>query len=216
MSSRQSFRAEEWADATLACGSVAFFALIAAAAIKLHEMGFTRIYGNPNLHGWWYLPISYLIVLGLQDTCFYFCHRCFHHPRIYRWTHRGHHRSRHPSPITSFALDPIETLQHGLVLLGIVLVLPLHPATLLAVLTTMSAWTVMNHLSPEQLPARFPHHWLGRWIIGPAHHSIHHRKQTVHFGLYFTWWDKVLNTQDNSYPALLRPLPLPTRSWPTG
>jgi sterol desaturase/sphingolipid hydroxylase (fatty acid hydroxylase superfamily) len=40
---------------------------------------------------------------------------------------------------------------------------------------------------------------LGRWFIGPAHHSIHHRKYTVHYGLYFTFWDKLLGTQDPDY-----------------
>jgi sterol desaturase/sphingolipid hydroxylase (fatty acid hydroxylase superfamily) len=44
---------------------------------------------------------------------------------------------------------------------------------------------------------------LGRWFIGPAHHSVHHRKYTVHYGLYFTFWDKLLGTQDPDYEKAL-------------
>ena len=92
-----------------------------------------------------------------------------------------------------------EALIQGLFLVGIVFLLPLHYTTLIAVLMTMTAWAVVNHLGLELLPLSFPHHWLGRWCIGPAHHSIHHRKYNLHYGLYFTFWDKLLGTHDPSY-----------------
>jgi sterol desaturase/sphingolipid hydroxylase (fatty acid hydroxylase superfamily) len=63
----------------------------------------------------------------------------------------------------------------------------------------MTAWAVLNHLGLSQLPSTFPHHWLGKWFIGPAHHSIHHLRYTKHYGLYFVFWDKLLNTQDLNY-----------------
>jgi sterol desaturase/sphingolipid hydroxylase (fatty acid hydroxylase superfamily) len=40
---------------------------------------------------------------------------------------------------------------------------------------------------------------LGRWFIGPAHHSIHHLKYTEHCGLYFAFWDSLLGTCDPNY-----------------
>jgi lathosterol oxidase len=143
------------------------------------------------------------VVLLLQDTYFYFTHRLSHHPVLFSWLHRGHHRSCHPTPWTSFAFDLPEAIVQSLFLVGIVFVIPLHFITLIAVLSTMTIWAVLNHLGLDRLPASFPHHWLGKWFIGPAHHSVHHRKYMVHYGLYFTFWDRLLGTQDLNYEKTL-------------
>ena len=175
-----------------------------AAAIELHILGYTRIYNQLGDHGWWYIGGSYFLVLILQDSYFYITHRLFHCRSFYSWAHQGHHRSRKPSPWTSFAFEPMESLAHAMFLLGVVCLIPLHLGTILAVLTTMTIWAVVNHLDLEQLPVRFPHHWLGRWIIGPAHHSVHHNHQSKHFGLYFTFWDRLLGTEDRTYTCRIR------------
>ncbi len=190
-------------DITLSILSAGVFALAAAFIMSGYGWGITRLYSHPQAYGLWYLGVSYGVVLVLQDTYFYFTHRLFHHPLLFPWLHRGHHRSHHPTPWTSFAFDPLEAIVQSLFLVGIVFVIPLHFITLIAVLTTMTIWAVVNHLGIDRLPASFPHHWLGRWFIGPAHHAIHHRKYTVHYGLYFTFWDKLLNTQDLSYEQQL-------------
>jgi len=87
----------------------------------------------------------------------------------------------------------------SLFLISVVWLIPLHFITVIAVLTTMTVWAVLTHLGLDRLSVVFPHHLLGRWMIGPAHHSIHHLKYTVHYGLYFTFWDALLGTQDTDY-----------------
>jgi sterol desaturase/sphingolipid hydroxylase (fatty acid hydroxylase superfamily) len=191
-------------DVRLSMVSAGIFALAIAAALELHLLDHSRICYRLCAQHAWYIAGSYLVVLVLQDAFFYATHRLFHHPKLYRWTHQGHHRSKHPSPWTSFAFDPIESAAHVLFLIGIVLIIPLHLITILAVLTTMSIWAVVNHLGLERLPVRFPHHWLGCWIIGPAHHSIHHNHQNLHYGLYFTFWDRVFGTEDRDYASAIK------------
>ena len=186
-------------DIHLSVLSGVIFALCAAAVMTGYDWGATRMYTDIHAYGLWYLGSSYVGVLLLQDTYFYFMHRLLHRPSLFKWLHQGHHRSGHPTPWTSFAFDPPEALLQGIFLVGIVFVLPLHFSALIAVLMTMTVWAVVNHLGLELLPVSFPHHWLGRWCIGPAHHSIHHRKYTLHYGLYFTFWDKLLGTHDPSY-----------------
>jgi sterol desaturase/sphingolipid hydroxylase (fatty acid hydroxylase superfamily) len=186
-------------DILLSVGSAVIFALASALILCAYNRGQTLLYDDPGLYGRWYLGLSYGVVLVLQDTYFYFTHRLFHHPRLFRWLHQGHHRSRYPTPWTSFAFDPVEAMVQCLFLVAIVFILPLHLIPLLAVLATMTVWAVLNHLEPERLPLSFPHHWLGRWVIGPAHHAIHHRKYKTHYGLYFTFWDWLLSTQDDNY-----------------
>ena len=190
-------------DMELSVLSAGVFALAGAVILTGSGAGETRLYTDPHTYGLGYLALSYGVVLILQDTYFYFSHRLFHHPALFRWFHRGHHRSRYPTPWTSFAFDPPEAIGQSLFLVAIVFLLPLHVVTLIAVLTTMTVWAVLNHLGIDRLPSAFPHHWLGHWVIGPAHHSLHHLKYTVHYGLYFTFWDRLLGTQDPTYAKVL-------------
>ena len=187
------------ADIILSVISAGVFALAAAVIMLGYQWGITRLYSHYQQYGLWYLGASYAVVLILQDTYFYFTHRLFHHPLLFPWLHQGHHRSRYPTPWTSFAFDPLEAVVQSLFLVGIVFIIPLHFVTLIAVLSTMTIWAVLNHLGIDRLPSSFPHHWFGKWFIGPAHHSIHHLKYRVHYGLYFTFWDKVLGTDDPNY-----------------
>lgn len=186
-------------DIKLSMLAAIIFALGSALIFSAYHQGITRLYTDPQRYGLWYLGVSYGGVLVLQDTYFYFTHRLFHHPRLFPWLHQGHHRSRYPTPWTSFAFDPLEAVVQSLFLVGLVFIIPLHFITLFAVVTTMTIWAVVNHLGVDYLPSAFPHHWLGRWVIGPAHHSLHHLKYSVHYGLYFTFWDKLLGTQDQGY-----------------
>jgi Delta7-sterol 5-desaturase len=186
-------------DIKLSVLSTGVFALAAAFIMSEYSWGTTLLYSHYQQYGIWYLGVSYVAVLLLQDTYFFFIHRLCHHPSLFPWLHQGHHRSRHPTPLTSFAFDPLEAIIQSLFLVGIVFVIPLHFITVIAVLATMTVWAVLNHLEIDLLPLSFPHHWMGRWFIGPAHHSIHHLKYSVHYGLYFTFWDELLGTQDPSY-----------------
>jgi lathosterol oxidase len=191
-------------DIRLSVISTTVFAVATAAVMTLHEHGLTRLYGQIQGHDWWYLIVSYLAVLILQDGYFYATHRLLHHPALFPWLHQGHHRSRPPTPWTSFAFDPLEALLQALFLVIIVLVVPLHFITVMAVLTTMTVWAIVNHLGLDHLPQSFPHHWLGKWVIGPAHHSCHHLRHRMHFGLYFTFWDRVFDSEDPRYALAVR------------
>lgn len=187
----------------LSLSSSAVFALVMALFIRLDGHRYLQIYQNDGAVSWLFYVASFIGALVLQDAFFYFVHRVLHRPFLYRLAHKGHHRSSQPSVWTSFAFDPVESLIHAICLIAIVVIIPLHPATLFALLMTMSVWAAVNHISPETLPDDFPHHWLGPWVIGPLHHCIHHRKQTLHYGLYFTFWDRVFRTQAEDYALRL-------------
>ncbi len=190
-------------DIQLSIGSAVVFAICAAAIVSGYDLGVTRLYSEVRADGIWYLGISYALVLVLQDTYFYFIHRLLHHPKLFRWFHQGHHRANDPTPWTSFAFDPPEAVIQSLFLIAIVFIIPLHFITVIAVLMTMTVWAVVNHLGLNLFSPSFPHHWLGRWFIGAAHHSIHHHRYDRHFGLYFTFWDLLLGTSDPSYDRVV-------------
>jgi sterol desaturase/sphingolipid hydroxylase (fatty acid hydroxylase superfamily) len=186
-------------DIKLSILSGLVFALTAACFMVCYQRGYTQAYTQWNIHGLGYLIVSYIVVLLLQDTYFYFMHRISHHPFFFQWFHKGHHRSRPPTPWTFFALEPYEAIMQAVLLLGITLVMPLYLGVLIAVLLTMMTWAIGNHLGIAVVPHSFLSCHLGRWFIGSAHHLVHHRKLNRHYGLYFTFWDRLLGTQDPDY-----------------
>ncbi len=205
-------RAYSWSfvrhDIQLSISSGVVFAVLAALTMMAYKAGYTRIYNNLDLYGWWYLGASFGLTLILQDSYFYFTHRLIHQPWIFRWLHRGHHRSRIPTPWTSFAFELGEALIQGLFFVGLVFLIPLHFVTLIAALLTMTFWAIATHLgrplisenSRLGLPKQYLR-WIGKGLIGPAHHGLHHRYHRFHFGLYFTFWDRLLGTTHPSYKA---------------
>lgn len=186
-------------DIKLSVISCTFFALGAASFMACYQRGYTQIYTHWTLSELGYIVLSYVVVLLLQDTYFYFCHRLSHQPLVYRWVHRGHHQSRPPTPWTFFALEPMEAISQVAFLFCITIVLPLHVGVLVAILLTMSIWAMGNHLGFQIVPGSFISRHLGQWFIGSTHHLVHHKKYNRHYGLYFTFWDKLLGTQDPEY-----------------
>ncbi len=199
-------------DMKLSMLSGVVFAISSALILSGYDAGLTLLYTDLHQYGLWYLGVSFLLVLLLQDTYFYFIHRVFHRRSVFRWAHHGHHRSGDPTPWTSFAFDLPEAIVQAIFFMGIVLIVPLHFITLVAVLMTMTIWAVCTHLGFEEPQAALPLSWLGKWLIGPNHHAIHHRKYTMHYGLYFTFWDKILGTQDPNYMRTGRAAQTPASS----
>jgi sterol desaturase/sphingolipid hydroxylase (fatty acid hydroxylase superfamily) len=186
-------------DIGLSTLSAGVFALSAAFILTQYDLGATLLYTDLNLGGLGYLGLSFLAILILQDAYFYFTHRLFHHPWLFKNLHQGHHRSGDPTPWTSFAFDLPEAIVQAIFLVGIVFIIPLHFITLVAVLMTMTIGSVIHHLGFEPFSSSLSCHWVGKWLIDATHHSIHHRKYKLHYGLYFTFWDKWLGTEDPNY-----------------
>lgn len=186
-------------DIKLSVVATVILAFCSAVVLLGYDLGITQLYASWNQYGLWYLGLSFVGILLMQDTCFYFIHRVFHHPSLFRQLHSGHHRAIEPTPWTSSALDPAEALMQGLFLIVVAFVIPLHFSVLVALLSTMTIWAVLNHLGFELFDSSFARHWLGKWFIGSTYHSIHHRKYKVHYGLYFTFWDRFFDTYDLNY-----------------
>jgi sterol desaturase/sphingolipid hydroxylase (fatty acid hydroxylase superfamily) len=184
-------------DIELSVVSSAIFALGLAFVALEYTLSNTLLYTSLDAYPLWYVGLSSIAVLFLQDTYFYFFHRLFHHPLLFKWLHYGHHRSKNPTPWTSFAFDPLEALIQGFFFIGIVFIVPLHFITVICLFIVMTVWAVINHLGLRLFPASPLYQWLGRWFVGPMNHSLHHRKYTINYGLYFTFWDKLLGTTNN-------------------
>ncbi len=192
-------------DIILSILSSGIFAVCAAIMTTAYDLGHTRIYLQPQQYGFWYLGFSLVLVLVLQDAYFYFTHRLSHHPRCYKWLHQGHHHSKNPTPWTAFAFDPAEAMIQALYLIGVTMVIPMHLSVLIAVVMVMTMGALVHHFGVRLFSSSAFGKWLGSWMVGCTHHWLHHRKYTVHYGLYFTFWDRVLGTQYEGYEDILSP-----------
>jgi len=182
--------------------TAALFAVAGSITLLLWQKGYTRIYTNVHAYPLWWLPVSLAIALLLHETYYYWLHRWMHQPAIFTIVHKVHHDSNITSPWTAFSFHPLEGVLQAIFLPLLLLVLPMHVYVLLTQLTIMTFSSVINHLDIEIYPARFHKQFLGRWLIGATHHSLHHKQFKYNYGLYFTFWDKWKHTESPLYEQL--------------
>ncbi|MDJ0643100.1 MAG: sterol desaturase family protein [Erythrobacter sp.] len=174
----------------------------------------TLIYGTPagivfwgwRHHDWtlmyldlaayplWYLPLSALIYLFVQDTWFYWTHRAMHHKALFAPMHAVHHQSRPPTAWTAMSFHPLESLIGAILIPALVFVVPIHLGMVGVVLAIATIMGVTNHMGWEIFPRWLVHSPLGNWLITASHHERHHEEYRCNFGLYFRFWDRVCGT----------------------
>lgn len=200
--SRQLRREALWSLST-----VSIFALLALGTGIAFALGWTAVYVEFGAHGWtWWAASLVLLIVG-HDTYFYWTHRAMHHPRLYRWFHRTHHRSVSPSPWAAYSFAPAEAVVEGAYLTVLVFLVPLHPTAILVFVLHQLGRNVLGHSGIELFPRGVSHsRWLG-WLTMTTHHDLHHRRVNGNYGLYFTWWDRLMATEFKDYEAVFDAVP---------
>ena len=178
------------------------FALSACVVLLMWQKGFTKIYTGIDDYGWIYLPFSLLILLFLHESYYYWLHRWMHLPGIFRVIHKIHHESNITSPFTAFSFHPIESFLQAIFIPIIILILPLHFSVIIFLVIFMTITSMINHLDIEIYSQKFSRNFLGKWLIGATHHSLHHMEFKFNFGLYFTFWDKIHRTESKKFHPL--------------
>jgi sterol desaturase/sphingolipid hydroxylase (fatty acid hydroxylase superfamily) len=165
------------------------------------QAGLFEVYGDVGLHGWGWLAASIVLAVLAHDTYFYWAHRAMHHPWLYRRVHRLHHRSTTPTPWAAYAFHPAEALIEAGFLPLFLLAVPMHAGAVTAFLAVMILRNVAGHAGFELYPAGVA---CSRWLGGLAtttHHDMHHARPDGNYGLYFTWWDRLMGTEHPGYRA---------------
>lgn len=181
--------------------SSGIFAVLSVFAFYLYQKGYTRIYIDIAERGVIYFAASIALYMLFYETYYYWLHRWMHRPRVFRIVHKVHHESVDTSAFTSFSFHPIEALLQFIFLPVMVLIFPIHYWALGIILMLMTASAIINHAGVEIYPRQFYRHRLGRWLIGSSHHEVHHKEFRSNYGLYFTFWDKWMNTESKRYHA---------------
>lgn len=148
----------------------------------------------------WFIASLALMILG-HDAYYYWVHRWMHQPRQFRTFHRRHHRSHNPSPFTAYSFD----LREALMMVSFVLIWPLVVPTPWAVTPIFVLHQIFRntllHCGYELMPARRDGRPMFDWLTTTTHHDLHHAQAGSNFGLYFTWWDRWMGTENPGYHA---------------
>ncbi len=182
--------------------SLAVFGVVAGLVAFASMSGVhTRMYGRVGKYGWpWYFA-SLALALVIHDAYFYWTHRLLHHPALFRRMHRVHHLSTNPTPWASYSFDVGEAFVQAGIGPVLIYAIPMHHSAFLAFMTWQIAFNVLGHCGFEVFPPRFLRTRLGRLLNTPTHHAMHHEKLGGNYGLYFSFWDRLLGSHHPDYEA---------------
>lgn len=134
-----------------------------------------------------------LIVL-IHDTYFYWSHRLLHHRRVFP-VHALHHRSTNPSPFAALAFHPVEALSQVIWAVPLSLLVPIPSVVWLAFSFLAIFVNVLGHCGVEPYPLSWQTHPVLGWLNFATMHNRHHLELDKNFGLYFSFWDRVMKTR---------------------
>ncbi|KFA73423.1 hypothetical protein S40288_04229 [Stachybotrys chartarum IBT 40288] len=183
--------------------------------------GKSLLYTNVDDYGWSWLAISTALFMVWNDFFIYWIHRLEHHPSVYKYIHKPHHKWIMPTPWAALAFHPLDgyvqslpyqsvssfAYDHPVMLLEIsladsscsifVFVCPVQKHLYLVLFVLVQLWTIFIH-DGDMISG----HWLEKFVNSPAHHTLHHLEFNVNYGQYFTWADKYFDSHRAPRPEL--------------
>ncbi|MEP2734866.1 MAG: sterol desaturase family protein [Erythrobacter sp.] len=192
--------------------TVFIFALTTISTILLTEAGIVNI----QLEGVSadILIAQVAVIILAHDTYFYWMHRALHHRKLFRATHLHHHKSRTPTAFAAYSFSIWEAASEAafvpiFLLMTSLLGVAYAGFAIFIFLGFMIVRNVMGHLGVEMHPAGWvDNKWIG-WINTTTHHDLHHSSGNHNFGLYFTWWDRMMGTEHPEYKQRFREVAQP-------
>ena len=174
-------------------GSTVFMLVI----LYCNDNGLTKFYTENGKYGWWYEPLTVVVMILISDTWFYWSHRAMHRPSIYKYVHALHHRSLDVNPYTSTSFHVIEAIWLTVWVLPLVLLMPVSMAALAVVQVLGTFNNLKSHLGYELFP-QFFNYAPFNMLVTATNHSLHHTQYNGNYGLFFRFWDVVCDTELNT------------------
>ncbi len=149
----------------------------------------TKLYTAVSDHGMLYFITSVFLMVIIHDTYFYWTHRLIHHSKLYKYIHNIHHSFKSPTPWASFAFHPFEAIISLGFIPIILFTIPFHHMALIVFITFLTVYNIIIHLGYA-----IPRLSQFKYSNTPEAHDYHHLNSKSNYGLYFTFWDKIMGT----------------------
>jgi Delta7-sterol 5-desaturase len=180
--------------------TIAIFGLVPLLLIKNPAIEpHTTYYKNIGDYGWVYFFAAFPLMFMMHDTYFYWTHRLMHHKSLFKLFHLVHHHSTNPSPWAAYSFHPLEAVVEAGIFAVFLFTIPVHPLHIFIFFFLMIVYNVYGHLGYELYSKGFNSHWFGKWINTSVSHNQHHQYFKGNYGLYFTFWDRIMGTIRDDY-----------------
>jgi len=177
-----------------------FASVVVAIRVAINYHIFeTKVYKNFSEHSFAYYMATTIFIIFFHDTYFYWAHRLMHHPFLYERVHAVHHLSKDPTPWASFSFHPWEAILEIAFVPVLIFTLPLHFTSLIILSLWQVVFNVMGHLGYEIFPRRLMQIPVLKWLNTSTNHNMHHKYVKCNYGLYFNFWDRLMNTNHSKY-----------------
>jgi Delta7-sterol 5-desaturase len=132
----------------------------------------------------WFVVLFFLIPIW-ESFYFYWMHRLFHVPALYKTAHSLHHRNINVGPWSGLSMHPLE---HLFFLGSVVIhfVVACHPIHILFHLQYFALTAATTHCGFEGVVIKDK----TRLSLGTFHHQMHHRYFDCNYGSLEIPWDK--------------------------
>ncbi|WP_343632782.1 sterol desaturase family protein [Fluviicola sp.] len=138
--------------------------------------------------------LEVLILTLIMDLLMYVFHRSVHLLRYFRKVHERHHEHESTNLLSLFVLHPIESIGFGLMMLGVILLVPFSAPGISLYLILNSLWGTIGHLNHSVLPASWLKLAKRSYLCTSEFHYLHHQSPGYNFGFYTSVWDVLFKT----------------------
>lgn len=193
--------------------TVLVFGLTTITTVLLEAAGWISVMTTEI--DWPLFAVQLAAMIVAHDAYFYWMHRWLHNKTMFRFSHLHHHKSRTPTPWAAYSFSSFEAMTEAAfvpIYLFVFSILfgGMYPFAIFLFLAHMIVRNVMGHSGIELFPAGWTRSPFG-WITTTTHHDLHHSQGNSNFGLYFTWWDRMMGTEHPEYEQRFNAIAKPIR-----
>lgn len=190
-------RKELWRQAWMTTRGLMLSSPALAIIMKaILEQRIGRLRYDDNDISWTEFIFSGIAFIFVQDTTFYWMHRLWHTPLLYRLSHHLHHSCRPTTTFAASAADVFEIAFTGYIsALMPALIVPMSARLFLIMDLFGHVWSIYLHNHDA--------HRIGLWVYDPHDHNVHHYygQKNFNYGLYTQLFDRLCGTFKANTPT---------------
>ena len=132
--------------------------------------------------------------ITLYDLYLFGVHRLLHLGPLFTYLHSVHHRSTAPTPVTAFAIHPIEAVINFVFLPAFMVLTPVNFYAVMAAGLYFQVAAIVLHSGHEVFPRWWRRSALGYLFPTVRFHDFHHSQGAGNYGIITTIWDRLFGT----------------------
>lgn len=149
-------------------------------------------------HSLSYNIFSFILLVLLHETYFYWTHRLLHTKWLFKNVHMVHHSSKTPTPWSAYSFSSLEIIIQIIFLPIILFIVPYDINVITLFVGYIVSINIIGHSDVEFMPSW----WLKTKYLGTTtYHTMHHHKSNGNYGLMLRFWDKTMKTEFKDYES---------------